>query len=162
MATNKVTREMIGAAHDICLKKGDFVLSADLLERIYLAMDALANPNETSGSLFQMQEVSDEIERLEKELAEAQAREAKLRAALMFIDRNLKTDEQLDGIDFANELYEIEQALALPTDDTALKEFKRKVLLDAADQFDIEANVMHIDGMVTVTASNLRRMAEEV
>lgn len=48
---NKVTKEMIGAAHDICLKKGDFVLSAALLERIYLAMDALANHNETSGSL---------------------------------------------------------------------------------------------------------------
>ena len=34
----KITREMIGAAHDVCLKKGDFVLSADLLERLYLAM----------------------------------------------------------------------------------------------------------------------------
>ena len=38
-----VTREMIGAAHDILLKggNGDFVLSAVLLERIYLAMDAV-------------------------------------------------------------------------------------------------------------------------
>ena len=36
-----VTREMIGAAHDVILKKGDFVLSAALLERIYLAMDAV-------------------------------------------------------------------------------------------------------------------------
>lgn len=35
-----VTREMIGAAHDVMLAKGDFVLSAALLERIYLAMDA--------------------------------------------------------------------------------------------------------------------------
>lgn len=34
----KVTREMIGAAHDVCLKKGDFFLSADMLERIYSAM----------------------------------------------------------------------------------------------------------------------------
>ena len=34
----KITREMVGAAHDVCLKKGDFVLSADLLERLYLAM----------------------------------------------------------------------------------------------------------------------------
>lgn len=46
----KVTKEMIGAAHGICLKKGDFILSADLLERIYLAMDALANHEETWGS----------------------------------------------------------------------------------------------------------------
>ena len=39
-----VTREMIGAAHDVMLKKGDFVLSANLLERIYLAVDAV-RPN---------------------------------------------------------------------------------------------------------------------
>ena len=38
--TAVVTREMIGAAHDVMLAKGDFVLSAALLERIYLAMDA--------------------------------------------------------------------------------------------------------------------------
>lgn len=37
MATT-VTREMIGAAHDVMLAKGDFILSASLLERIYLAM----------------------------------------------------------------------------------------------------------------------------
>ena len=61
-----VTKKMIGAAHDVLLKKGDFVLSADLLERIYLAMDALANHNETSGSLFQMQEAAKEIEALLK------------------------------------------------------------------------------------------------
>ena len=35
-----VTREMIGAAHDVMLAKGDFVLSATLLERIYRAMRA--------------------------------------------------------------------------------------------------------------------------
>ncbi len=40
VVTAEVTREMIGAAHDVMLAKGDFVLSAALLERIYLAMDA--------------------------------------------------------------------------------------------------------------------------
>ena len=35
-----VTREMIGAAHDVMLAKGDLVLSANLLERIYRAMRA--------------------------------------------------------------------------------------------------------------------------
>ena len=39
--TAVVTKEMIGAAHDVMLAKGDFVLSAALLERIYLAMDAV-------------------------------------------------------------------------------------------------------------------------
>ena len=39
-----VTKEMIGAAHDVMLKKGDFVLSAKLLERIYLAMEQAAPP----------------------------------------------------------------------------------------------------------------------
>lgn len=46
----KVTREMICAAHDICLKKGDVILSAGLLEKIYLAMDALANHAKTYSS----------------------------------------------------------------------------------------------------------------
>ena len=42
-----VTREMIGAAHDVMLAKGDFVLSASLLERIYLAMQQAAPPTQT-------------------------------------------------------------------------------------------------------------------
>jgi len=42
-----VTREMIGAAHDLMLAKGDFVLSARLLEQIYLAMDQAAPPPQT-------------------------------------------------------------------------------------------------------------------
>ena len=50
-----VTREMICAAHDVMLKKGDFVLSAALLECIYLAMDAKrhnteAKPTREAGS----------------------------------------------------------------------------------------------------------------
>jgi hypothetical protein len=45
--TATVTREMIGAAHDVMLAKGDFVLSANLLERIYLAMEQAAPPPQT-------------------------------------------------------------------------------------------------------------------
>lgn len=45
MAT--VTREMIGAAHDVMLSKGDFVLSAALIERIYLAMQQASPPPQT-------------------------------------------------------------------------------------------------------------------
>lgn len=48
--TAEVTREMIGAAHDVMLKKGDFVLSANLLERIYLAMDAKRHNAEVTGA----------------------------------------------------------------------------------------------------------------
>lgn len=44
-----VTKEMICAAHDICLKKGDFVLSASLLERIYLAMRDKADGRDSAG-----------------------------------------------------------------------------------------------------------------
>ena len=44
-----VTKEMIGAAHDVMLKKGDFVLSARLLELIYLAMDAKRHNASLSG-----------------------------------------------------------------------------------------------------------------
>ena len=46
----KVTRKMISAAHGVTVQKSDVILSADLLERIYLAMDALANHAETYGS----------------------------------------------------------------------------------------------------------------
>jgi hypothetical protein len=42
-----VTREMIGAAHDVMLAKGDFVLSAALIERIYLAMEQASPPPQT-------------------------------------------------------------------------------------------------------------------
>ena len=45
--TATVTREMIGAAHDVMLAKGDFVLSAALLERIYFAMEQAAPPPQT-------------------------------------------------------------------------------------------------------------------
>lgn len=37
-----VTREMIGAAHDVMLASGDFVLSANMIEIIYIAMTAAA------------------------------------------------------------------------------------------------------------------------
>ncbi len=42
-----VTREMITAAHGVTLEGGDIVLSARLLERIYLAMDQAAPPTQT-------------------------------------------------------------------------------------------------------------------
>lgn len=42
-----VTREMITAAHGVTLEGGDIVLSARLLERIYLAMAQAAPPPQT-------------------------------------------------------------------------------------------------------------------
>ena len=42
-----VTREMITAAHGVTLKTGDVVLSARLLENIYLAMEQAAPPPQT-------------------------------------------------------------------------------------------------------------------
>ena len=42
-----VTREMITAAHGVTLKTGDVVLSARLLEAIYVAMDQAAQPRQT-------------------------------------------------------------------------------------------------------------------
>lgn len=36
-----VTRKMIAAAHDVTLKGGDVILSADLITRIYMAMRRL-------------------------------------------------------------------------------------------------------------------------
>lgn len=45
-----VTKEMISAAHKVTMAHGDIVLSHRLLTKIYLAMDALANQEKTSGS----------------------------------------------------------------------------------------------------------------
>ena len=42
-----VTKEMIGAAYDVMLARGDFVLSCSMLERIYLAMEQAAPPTQT-------------------------------------------------------------------------------------------------------------------
>lgn len=44
-----VTRAMINAAHNVTMTRG-VVLSHQILAEIYLAMDALANQKETSGS----------------------------------------------------------------------------------------------------------------
>ena len=44
-----VTREMIGAGHDVTMKQG-IVLSWETLRDIYLSMDALANRSKTYGS----------------------------------------------------------------------------------------------------------------
>lgn len=43
----KVTREMIAAANSVMNHSGDVVLSARLLERIYLAMEQAAPPPKT-------------------------------------------------------------------------------------------------------------------
>lgn len=40
----EVTREMVSAAHGVTLERGDIVLSANLLERIYRAMRAKERP----------------------------------------------------------------------------------------------------------------------
>jgi len=50
---SKVTKEMILVAHDVVMEKGDLILSAALLERIYLAMDKIApkSPCQTCESL---------------------------------------------------------------------------------------------------------------
>jgi hypothetical protein len=47
-----VTKEMIGAAHDVMLEKGDLILSARLLERIYVAMNEAAPAGEPVAWLY--------------------------------------------------------------------------------------------------------------
>lgn len=51
----KVTKEMIGAAHDVMLAKGDIILSAALLERVYIAMSQAAptQKNNQMGGLVE-------------------------------------------------------------------------------------------------------------
>lgn len=72
------------------------------------------------------------IANLTAKLAESQAREAKLREALDRLARlgNWPHYGNSVGNDIAKE------ALALPQDDTALKEYRKKVLLEAAGRLD--------------------------
>lgn len=81
---------------------------------------------------------------LTAKLAESQAREAKLREALEYMIAEAK----LTGFQ-----YEVcRQAVNEPQDDTALKEYRKEVLLEAANAFE--------DGAFE-TPWGLRRMAEE-
>ena len=93
---------------------------------------------------------------LEKELYEIQAREAKLREAL---------DTTLGCVDgYYIPALKDEFALAdAPYDDTALKEYRKKVLLEAADVleekvYSTEDGHLHSEYHA---ADELRRMAEE-
>lgn len=115
----------------------------DIVERLR------AYDNNGTASWLVPSKAADEIERLEKEneslkasvywlyelekeLYECQAREAKLREALDRLARlgNGPHYGNSVGNDIAKE------ALALPQDDTALKEYRKKVLLEAAGRLD--------------------------
>lgn len=99
----------------------------DLVER-------LRSKNCCSAENCNCDEAADEIERLTRELAESQAREAKLREGLGDVDnpinamhRDLQEGYQLDGhmaLRFANDPEHLKRiarkALTLPTDHTAL------------------------------------------
>lgn len=88
---------------------------------------------------------------LTAKLVESQAREAKLREAL---------EEIKKFTSFVGTFIVAEDALALPHDDTALKEYRKKVLLEAADWFDKDAGVYGMDSMWSLSGEKLRRMAE--
>ena len=87
-----VTKEMICAAHDICLKKGDFVLSANLLERIYLAMRDKADGRDSAGwdAYEDLRKASDEmVLNLRQRVAELEKERDALLNALALINPSL-------------------------------------------------------------------------
>ncbi len=125
----------------------------DIVERLR------AYDNNGTASWLVLSKAADEIERLEKEneslkasvyglyelekeLYECQAREDMLREALECYFKQYP--HMMKGY--------ILDALALPQDDTALKEYRKRVLLEAANAFE--------DGAFE-TPWGLRRMAEE-
>jgi hypothetical protein len=85
------------------------------------------------------------------DLAASQAREAKLREAVILCKYAAGHPEKVYGI--------TKNALALPTDDTALKEAikqgKREILLKAATEFDSR-------GEFQGHGESLRKMADEL
>ena len=85
-----VTKEMICAAHDICLKKGDFVLSASLLERIYLAMRDKADGRDSAGwdAYEDLRKASDEmVLNLRQRVQELEKQRDELLAAMIHIQQ---------------------------------------------------------------------------
>lgn len=109
---------------------------------------------ERMDSIQQELSTSAQNEDLYQQLKESQAREAKLRSALS----EYATDECREG-------WTAIEALALPTDDTALREAikqaKREALMEAAKWFD-EMEPYSGTGRDTAAAESLRRMAEEL
>lgn len=100
-----------------------------------------------------------------EELAECQAREAKLRTALeMYLMPMPDKDTTVMAILIAATETAM-QALALPTDNTALKEAikqaKRDVLLEAAEKF-CTMDSAEADWEGEWASDHLRRMAEEI
>lgn len=91
------------------------------------------------------------IANLTAKLAESQAREAKLREALEYMIAEAK----LTGFQ-----YEVcRQAVNEPQDDTALKEYRKEVLLEAAER---SSRIMGGDGIWQHEVEDeLRKMAEE-
>ena len=94
-----VTKEMICAAHDICLKKGDFVLSASLLERIYLAMRDKADGRDSAGwdAYEDLRKASDEmVLNLRQRVQELEKQRDELLAAL---ERFMDSHEECTDFD---------------------------------------------------------------
>ena len=94
-----VTKEMICAAHDICLKKGDFVLSASLLERIYLAMRDKADGRDSAGwdAYEDLRKASDEmVLNLRQRVQELEKQRDELSAAL---ERFMDSHEECTDFD---------------------------------------------------------------
>ena len=74
-----ITKEMIGAAHDVMLLRGDFILSANLLAKIYEAM--------------RNKEPMENRELLEQQLA---AKQARIDELMLEYCHNEMTEEQLE------------------------------------------------------------------
>lgn len=120
---------------------------------------ALANTPDSAKQARQMKreywsasctDVANAVDRemaLRDKLAESQAREAKLREAL---------EEIKKFTSFVGTFIVAEDALALPHDDTALKEYRKKVLLEVATKLEDNPGRFYFDGV-----DELRRMAEE-
>lgn len=82
----------------------EYSSDSNALRRLYDDMKREDGYNDQMGKL--MFRCADEMDRLTAE-------NEKLVKALQYVKNNMETDEQLEGIDFANELYEINTALAI-------------------------------------------------
>ena len=120
--------------------------------------------------------LADEIESLRQQLAECQAREKVLRDGLSIIRERLADDYDLHHNQFSSEFDVIEDALALPSDSTALDTMlaaaelkgRREALLEALTELQdnmTPGNSCYGEAYYDAQCSlcdDLRRMAKEL
>lgn len=131
----------------------------ELIERLHqVSLAYQLSQQEIEWLREQLKYEYDKREALDEQLAASQAREGKLREAAGNMRKSVFQMLQYgEWYNAQSRLEDLDDALAIPTDDTALKEYRKKVLLEVVIEWEKPYGLT--DG--TKFIDRLRRMAEE-